>query len=90
MTSTESRLIDVLSTGLKLQRTTPVTPATAIFGKAGEEALGLDSVDVLEIAVLLDKHFNVTLAEQNAEVNDALVSIGSLAAFIDRHASASS
>jgi acyl carrier protein len=82
MTPTETKLIDVLTKGLKLQRTTPVVPETSIFGKSG---LGLDSVDVLEIAVLLDKHFNVSLSEQNAEVNEALATIGALAAFIDRH-----
>jgi acyl carrier protein len=84
MTPTQSKLIDVLSTGLKLQRPTPITPSTAIFGKDG---LGLDSVDVLEIAVLLDKHFGVVLEEQNDEVNAALATIGTLAAYIDRHQS---
>jgi acyl carrier protein len=85
MTSTESRLIEVLTTGLKLQRATPITPQTAIFGKEG---LGLDSVDVLEIAVLLDKHFGVMLEEQNEEVQAALADIGALAAFIDRRTAA--
>jgi acyl carrier protein len=83
MTATETKLIDVLTTGLKLQRAT-VSPQTAIFGQAGA-SLGLDSVDVLEIAVLLDKHFHVVLSEQNAEVNEALTNIGALAAYIDRH-----
>jgi len=66
---------------LKLNRAAPVTPSTVIFGKEG---LGLDSVDVLEIAVLLDKHFGVMLEEQNEEVHAALTNIGTLAAFIDR------
>ena len=82
MTPTESQLIDVLSKGLKLQVAHPITPDTRIFGKDG---LGLDSVDVLEIAVLLDKHFGVLLEEQNQEVNEALASIASLATYIDRH-----
>jgi acyl carrier protein len=88
MTATETKLIDVLTKGLKLKRTTPVTPATAIFGKPapGGDALGLDSVDVLEIAVLLDKHFGVVLEEQSDEVHEALTSIETLARFIDRHA----
>ncbi len=81
MTPTEIRLIDVLTQGLKLQRRAAISPETAIFGKEG---LGLDSVDVLEIAVLLDKHFGIMLEEQNAEVNAALASISTLAAFIDR------
>ena len=82
MTATEMKLIEVLVAGLKLNRAVPVTPQTAIFGKEG---LGLDSVDVLEIAVLLDKHFGVMLEEQNEEVHAALASVGALAAFIDRH-----
>lgn len=85
MTSTESKLIEVLTTSLKLHRPTPITPRTAIFGKEG---LGLDSVDVLEIAVLLDKHFGVMLEEQNEEVQAALTDIGALAAFIDRRTAA--
>jgi acyl carrier protein len=80
MTPTEQKLIDILRTGLKL-RQADIGPQTVIFGKQG---LGLDSVDVLEIAVLLDKHFNIMLEEENAEVRAALANIGSLAAYIDR------
>ena len=82
MTTTETKLIDVLTRELKLQTTRPIIPDTLIFGKDG---LGLDSVDVLEIAVLLDKNFGVMLSEQNEEVNAALATIGTLAAFVDRH-----
>ena len=87
MTATETKLIDVLTKGLKLKRAVPVSPATAIFGKPapGGDALGLDSVDVLEIAVLLDKHFGVLLEEQSDEVHTALTNIETLAQFIDRH-----
>jgi acyl carrier protein len=82
MTPTETQLIAILTRELKLQTAHPITPDTRIFGKEG---LGLDSVDVLEIAVLLDKHFNVMLSEQNEEVNAALATLHTLAAFIDRH-----
>jgi acyl carrier protein len=88
-TPTEAALIDVLSKGLKLQRTAPIEPTTAITrpapGAPPCDTLGLDSVDILEIAVLLDKHFGVMLEEGNQEVRDALASISALAAFIDRH-----
>lgn len=83
MTPTESKLISVLTTGLKLQRKEPITPETVIFGKSG---LGLDSVDVLEIAVLLHKHFDVVIEEQNEELHAAFTNIGTLAAFIDARA----
>jgi acyl carrier protein len=85
MTPTETKLIEVLSAGLKLHRPAAIGPETQIFGKQG---LSLDSVDVLEIAVLLDKHFGIMLEEQNEEVNQALATIGALAAFIDRRRSA--
>lgn len=82
MTKTEQDLVDVLKTGLALRvvagRT--INPETPIFGKDG---LGLDSVDVLEIAVLLDKHFGVQLQDQDGPSREALTNIASLAAFID-------
>ncbi len=93
MTPTEMQLIDVLTKGLKLQRSMPIVPETTIFGRGGgggegKDGLGLDSVDVLEIAVLVDKHFGVMLEEQSDEVHGALVNIGTLAGYIDRHKAA--
>jgi len=81
MTPTETSLIQVMRTGLRLAPAMEIGPETAIFGPKG---LGLDSVDVLEIAVLLDKNFGVKLEEQSEEVHAALASIGTLAAYIDR------
>ncbi|HEY4328815.1 MAG TPA: phosphopantetheine-binding protein [Phycisphaerae bacterium] len=84
MTPTESKLIDVLTKGLKLKRPAPITPQTLIFGKpTAGETLGLDSVDVLEVAVLMDKHFGVELEDQGEAVHQALTSIQTLAAYID-------
>ncbi len=83
MTPTERKLIDILKEGLKLRMDVAlIQPDTVIFGKNG---LGLDSVDVLEIAVLIDKHFGVALQDNNDEVRGALATIGSLAAYIDRN-----
>ena len=85
MTPTERKLINVLKDGLKLRLDIAlIQPDTVIFGKNG---LGLDSVDVLEIAVLVDKHFGVQLQDQNDEVRTALGSIAALANYIDRHSS---
>ncbi len=83
MTATEQRLIEVLTKGLRLHVALdhPIEPEAIIFGANG---LGLDSVDVLEIAVILDREFGVVLEEQNQEVHDALYTISTLAAFIDR------
>lgn len=83
MTPTELKLITILKDGLKLRMDVAlIQPETVIFGKNG---LGLDSVDVLEIAVLVDKHFGVQLQDQNDEVRTALTNIASLATYIDRN-----
>lgn len=84
MTPTEQKLVDVLKQGLRL-RTNPgreIGPETSIFGKHG---LGLDSVDVLEVAVLVDKNFHVQLHDRNDEVREALANIAGLARYIDTH-----
>ncbi len=87
MTATEDALIKVLTKGLKLRRTEPILPSTAITRgvPAGTDTLGLDSVDILEVAVLLDKHFQVSLEEESADIRDALATIASLATYIDSH-----
>ncbi len=84
MTPTEMKLIDILTKGLKLRvdQTVNLCAETPIFGKAG---LGLDSVDVLEVAVLIDKHFGVILEDNNQDVREAMNTIGSLAKYIDSH-----
>jgi acyl carrier protein len=87
MTPTEEKLVAILPRGFTMQVSPdkPITPATPIFGQHG---LGLDSVDALEIAVLLDKHFGVALEGTDAEVHEALASIAALAAFVDKHQAA--
>ena len=84
LTKTQQELLEVLQSGLSLRLGAgrSIGPQTPIFGKNG---LGLDSVDVLEIAVLLDKHFGVQLQEEDAPSRAALENIASLADFIDRH-----
>ncbi|NNM85835.1 MAG: acyl carrier protein [Phycisphaerales bacterium] len=88
MTATEEKLIELLLANLRPVRRSPapVTEQTAIFGRDG---LGLDSVDVLEVAVLLDKHFGVVLEPEDPAVRPALTNISALAAYIDAHNGAS-
>ncbi len=84
MTATEKKLMEVLQQGLRIRVDPgqPLRPEMAIFGPDG---LGLDSVDVLEVAVLLDKNFGVQLPDHDDQVQAALASIGSLARYIDTH-----
>ncbi len=81
MTETEKTIVELLHKNLRLKRpVAEIDATTEIFGKGG---LGLDSVDVLEIAVLLDKHFGVRMEDQDPRTRTALANIGALAAFVD-------
>jgi acyl carrier protein len=48
-----------------------------------DEGLGLDSLDAVELVVLIQKHFNVRIADMN-EGKEAFASINGLAAFIQK------
>jgi acyl carrier protein len=48
----------------------------------GDEGLGLDSLDAVELVVLIQKHFDVEIKDME-EGREALASINSLADFIE-------
>ena len=48
----------------------------------GDEGLGLDSLDAVELVVLIQKHFGVEIKDME-EGREALASINSLADFIE-------
>ncbi|MEA3333942.1 MAG: phosphopantetheine-binding protein [Pseudomonadota bacterium] len=48
----------------------------------GDEGLGLDSLDAVELVVLIQKHFDVEIKDME-EGREALASISSLADFIE-------
>ncbi len=54
----------------------------ALFG----EGLGLDSLDALEIVVLLQKHFNIEIKDMN-EGREVFATVDSLSRFIQMNAS---
>jgi len=55
-----------------------IDSTAALFG----DGLGLDSIDALEIIVLLEKEYGIKIADP-AKGKDAMQSIASLAAFIE-------
>ncbi|MBN1926987.1 MAG: acyl carrier protein [Prolixibacteraceae bacterium] len=64
---------------LNLEEITPdeIDAAAPLFG----DGLGLDSIDALEIIVLLEKEYGIKITDQ-ALGKEAMQSINSLAAFI--------
>jgi acyl carrier protein len=60
-----------------------LTPATPLFSSG----LGLDSVDILELGVVLDERYGVRIKSEDPEHRQAFETIASLAAFVARERS---
>jgi acyl carrier protein len=74
---------DLLVTGLRLTVTPQdIEDGVPIFGRTEEGAgLGLDSIDALELVVLVEERFNVVIPDEDAGKR-AFASVAALAAFI--------
>ena len=70
----------LLIEGLLLEDITPdsIDPDEPLFG----EGLGLDSIDALEIAVLLDREYGVKITSEDNRNQEIFASLNSLAVFI--------
>ncbi len=79
-------LRDIVVTRLRFDRTVVagVTPATPL-PKGLDGALGLDSLDFIELAIALEERFGVVVAE-GEDVQAHFTTIGSLARFVQERA----
>ncbi len=70
----------LLIEGLLLEDITPeaIDPSEPLFG----EGLGLDSIDALEIAVLLDRQYGIKITSEDNRNQEIFASLNSLATFI--------
>ena len=82
MKELKQRLKEIIINELKIQDFTPqeIDDDEPLFG----EGLGLDSLDAVELVVLIQKHFEVQIADMD-EGRVAFESINSLAAYITEH-----
>lgn len=68
---------------LNLESVTPeqIDPDAPLFG--GE--LGLDSIDALEIALVVSKNYGFQLRSDNPENRQIFTSLGTLSAHVEQH-----
>lgn len=78
-------LKNLLIEGLHLEDVAPddIDPTEPLFG----EGLGLDSIDALEIAVILDKQYGVRVASDDERNLEIFATLASLAEFIETNRS---
>jgi acyl carrier protein len=82
-TAQEATLAKLLVEALNLQGIVPeqIVPTAPLFG-VGTDSLGLDSIDALEIALAVQRHYSVELRSDDADIKPAFASLRSLTAHI--------
>lgn len=80
MMNTKEKLKAALIEELKLEdvKIEDIDDDAPLFG----EGLGLDSLDAIELVVLVQRNFNLSMQDQD-EAREAFASVNALAAYID-------
>ncbi len=79
----EEEIRELVVESLMLEDVAPedIDPAAPLFGD-GADSLGLDSIDVLELAMALNKRYGVRTRSDDERNREVFYSVRSLAAFV--------
>ena len=78
----EGELAELIVAALNLEAPAPsIDPEARLYG----EGLGLDSIDILEIALVVSKHYGVQLRADDAANTEIFRSLRHLAAYVAAH-----
>jgi acyl carrier protein len=82
-TPIRTRIKESLIANLGLDGLTPeqISDHTPLFGDAVEGGLGLDSIDALEMMVVFEKEFGITIDIEKVDL-EALATVASLESFL--------
>jgi acyl carrier protein len=69
------RLVEAL--GLEHIAPDEISPVAPLFG-SGTDSVGLDSIDALEIGLMIQQHYGVELRSDDTDVKSAFASLRSL------------
>lgn len=85
-TAAERELAGLIVASLNLEQVAPesIAPDAPLFGGA----LGLDSIDALELALAVSKRYGVQLRSDNPDNREVFGSLRALSAYIDAHRAA--
>lgn len=83
----ESHLATILVDALDLEDISPgeIGPEAPLFGLEGQDCLGLDSIDALEIALAIEQNFGVKLKADDENNKEIFTSLRSLTHYINAH-----
>lgn len=84
MNELKQQLKEQIIDALNLEEITPtdINNAAPLFG----EGLGLDSIDALELVMMLDKNYGIKFADKQTS-KQAFTSVDSLAEYVSAHRS---
>ena len=83
MSDLNQMIKEVIVKALELEDITPadIVDNAPLFGE-GENSLGLDSIDALELGIAIKENFGVSFSTVNEETKKHFASVNALAAYI--------